>query len=52
MKELIQFDIFLEAKGNGTIRMPVNAFFLEEIGEDILLGNDIIIAYQMVLNKL
>ena len=44
-KELIQFNVFLKAKSNGTIKMPINAFLLEEIGTDVLLGNDIIIAY-------
>src|SRR5438045_1014573 len=31
--------------------MPVNAFLLEEIGTDILISNDIIIAYQMILDN-
>src|SRR5438045_8402539 len=31
--------------------MPINAFLLEEIGTDVLLGNDVIIAYQIVLDN-
>ena len=31
--------------------MPINAFLLEEISIDVLLGNDIIIAYQIVLDN-
>ena len=51
MKELIQFSVFLKAKGNGIVKMPINAFLLEEISTDVLLGNDIIIAYQIVLDN-
>ena len=50
-KELVQFNVFLKAKSNGTIKMPINAFLLEEIGTDVLLGNDVIIAYQIVLDN-
>ena len=31
--------------------MLVNIFLLEEIGVDILIGNNIIIVYQMVLDN-
>src|SRR5438045_1111365 len=31
--------------------MPINAFLLEEIGTDVLLGNDVINAYQIVLDN-
>src|SRR5438045_8232959 len=31
--------------------MPINAFLLEEIGTDVLLGNDVIIAYRIVLDN-
>ena len=45
LSKLIKFDVFLKAKGNGTIKMLINAFVLKEIGTNILIGNDIIIAY-------
>ena len=51
LNELVKFHVFLKAKGNRTIKMPINAFVLEEIGTDILVGNDIIIAYQIVLDN-
>jgi hypothetical protein len=49
--ELVKFNVFLKAKGNKTIKMLIDAFVLEEISTDILVSNNIIITYQIVLDN-
>ena len=48
---MAKFSIYLSTKDGSSLKIPLVAYVLTDLGAKILIGNDAIVAYKMVINN-